>query len=59
MEGFAGGVEVELEATVDSRRRQVARRLDRFSHWGVLSFILVLLLVIVAQSIVLALQAAD
>ncbi len=59
MEGFDGRIEVELKAAVDSRRGQVARRLDRFWNWGVISFILVLLAVIVAQSIVLALQAVD
>lgn len=58
MEGFDGSVEVEAGGSALSRQ-QTARRLDLLSNWGVISFILALLLVIVAQSLVLALQAVS
>ncbi len=60
MEGFAPA---PAEAAKSSeahlqKRRKLGRGLDRASNWGAVSFILVLLLVIAAQSIVMALQAA-
>lgn len=58
LEGFAGAEEEPAALSAALCRPDRGRRLDRLSNWGTVSFVVVLLLVIVAQAAVLVLQSA-